>query len=237
MFALKKCCRIRHPIPLNFYITPMPPKHFALAVLFFAFFACSGDNTFTYGGQTYKTVKICEQVWFAENLNYEAEGSVCYDNNPDNCAKYGRLYNWETAMKVCPEGWHLPSNDEWDELYRFADFPRTFLHPSNQIADENLKAARGWHSSSGNGKDKYGFSALPGGCGRSEGRFKDVDEFGEWWSSSENENHNNKAYIYRINGGFVNWSIYKGDLSSVRCLQDGSAKCPCKCINAIDVPP
>jgi hypothetical protein len=72
---------------LNFYITPMPPKHFAFAVLFFAFIACCGNDTITYGGQTYKTVQIGEQVWFAENLNYEAESSVCYENNPANCAK------------------------------------------------------------------------------------------------------------------------------------------------------
>ncbi|MDR1829811.1 MAG: hypothetical protein LBQ76_03475 [Candidatus Fibromonas sp.] len=50
----------------------MPPKHLALAILLFAFTAHSGDNTLTYGGQTYKTVKIGKQTWLAENLNYEA---------------------------------------------------------------------------------------------------------------------------------------------------------------------
>jgi uncharacterized protein (TIGR02145 family) len=104
-------------------------------------------------GKEYKTVKIGEQVWMAENLNYDAEGSVCYENNPANCAKYGRLYNWETAMKICPKGWHLPNFKEWDKLYRFADGNKGTESPYNsKTAGKYLKANGGWNED-GNGTE------------------------------------------------------------------------------------
>lgn len=52
----------------------------------------------------------------AENLNYNSENSFCYDELKSNCDKYGRLYIWEIAKNVCPDGWHLPSDREWKIL-------------------------------------------------------------------------------------------------------------------------
>jgi len=131
-------------------------------------------------GKTYKAVEIGTQTWMAENLNYEVKGSICYNDDPAYCEKYGRLYDWATAMKlpvkcnsgyctkqvenphrgICPEGWHLPNREEWQTLVDFAG--------GKEYVRKKLKAKTGWNNyegQTGNGTDNYGFAALPGGAG------------------------------------------------------------------------
>jgi uncharacterized protein (TIGR02145 family) len=171
--------------------------------------------------KSYKTVKIGEQVWFAENLNYNAKGSKCYDNKESNCDKYGRLYDWETAMKACPSGWHIPSNADWDKLMRYVDGSTGTESPYNsETAGKYLKATSGWNDG-GNGTDAHGFSALPGGRGDSGGYFDDVGGYGYWWSASGYGSDD--AYIRRMIY-YLERALYNNDekygLRSVRCLQD-----------------
>jgi uncharacterized protein (TIGR02145 family) len=184
----------------------------------------------SYQGKSYEAVLIGEQVWFAENLNYEAEGSKCYaegvanvsaDSIAKNCDAYGRLYDWATANAVCPAGWHLPSNAEWDALFRFADGTNGTSSPYNSpTAGRYLKATSGWNSG-GNGEDTYGFAALPGGSGYSGGSFYDVGNYGDWWSASEY--YSDYAYYRYMGYGYeyASWNYDdKGYLFSVRCAQD-----------------
>ena len=174
----------------------------------------------------YKIVKISEQTWMAENLNYETEGSKCYDSKPENCTKYGRLYDWTTAMTVCPSGWHLPSDDEWKVLENVA---------GKNVAGNKLKAKSGWGNKNLkddiNGTDEYGFSALPGGSGTSGAGFNfvGIGYVGNWWSAT-------LPYYRQINkhSNVFRYNSNKFNLYSVRCLQDGSAtKVYNKCNNQL----
>ncbi|MDR0517805.1 MAG: fibrobacter succinogenes major paralogous domain-containing protein [Fibromonadaceae bacterium] len=178
----------------------------------------------------YKYVDINGQVWMAENLNFEADGSRCYDDDTGgdsegNCVKYGRLYNWNTAVDVCPSGWRLPSNEDWDKLFRFVDdITSTSIPYNSPTAGKYLKATSGWddyEGISGNGTDAHGFSALPGGTVVG-GNFVLVGRYGIWWSDSERDSDDH-AYIWSMayEEEKVRWNYdYKSALFSVRCLQD-----------------
>jgi uncharacterized protein (TIGR02145 family) len=162
-------------------------------------------------GRVYKTVEIGGVVWFAENLNFAAEGSVCYGNDPANGDKYGRLYDWETALKACPAGFHLPSDDEWKALVNYAG--------GQEKAGKKLKSNAGWNNND-NGPDYYGFSALPGGYGNSDGSFHGAGGYGLWWSGKKYGTGAGDRYmIYEKER--VDWGcVRESPLFSVRCVAD-----------------
>jgi len=127
---------------------------------------------------TYKTVKIGNQVWMAENLKYKAEGSHCYDDVDSNCVKYGPLYDWATAKNVCPTDWRLPTKKEMETLLAAAS--------GGSTAGKVLKSKTGWPKDNdgfdGNGTDDYSFSALPGGRWEDGGPYSGVGISAYFWS-------------------------------------------------------
>jgi uncharacterized protein (TIGR02145 family) len=123
----------------------------------------------------------------------------------------------------------LPSNEEWDKLYRYADGDKGTGRPyKSKTAGKYLKSREGWKDNegkSGNGTDAYGFSALPGGYGDSGSNFYNAGSYGFWWSASEN--NGSFACLRRMYYNYedAGWNfIDKYNLNSVRCLQDGGAK-------------
>lgn len=190
-------------------------------------------------GQTYKTVQIGSQVWMAENLNYEVDdGSFCYHDSVEYCCKYGRLYNYSAAMSACPSGWHLPTIEEWDVLYKIADdYDGDDYY---ERVGHYLKSTTGWvwdyddDELAGNGIDVFGFSAVPGGYGT---HYKDQECCGEsmnccylevgseayFWSSSQF--YDIDEYYYTVMHSYT--SSFETGVSappkagrSVRCVQD-----------------
>ena len=187
----------------------------------------------------YRYTKIGTQTWMAENLNYDVPDNttdVCYGNNSSNCVTYGRLYNFATVMGlgstcdfgsscasqvqskhrgICPAGWHIPSDAEWDVLRSFAD---PAANGNTNVAGTKLKAASNWNTNSGT--DNYGFSALPGGR-FVYGNFELVGYLGCWWGATEASN--NLAYRRSMahDANNVNRdSPSKTELNSVRCVQN-----------------
>jgi uncharacterized protein (TIGR02145 family) len=179
----------------------------------------TGTFTDTRDGKVYKTVKIGDQIWFAENLSFKADsGCWAYDDNEKFATIYGYLYSFRTAEKVCPKGWHLPTDAEWKQLIDYLG--------GDSIAGAKLKSVHGWNSKSpglfGTTIDPFklannssGFSALPGG----ERYYGDTIEITEMYSPRYHQ-------IYDHLGQYTGWwGGYKGyrDVGTIISLYFDSA--------------
>jgi len=164
----------------------------------------SESNTYT--GQT---VRIGNLTWMAENLNRNTSGSWCYANDLSNCRKYGRLYTWDAAMSACPDGWRLPTQDDWDDLAQAGGDIST--------AGTALKSkAPDW-----DGTNDFGFSALPGGSRSSAGTFLGIGSSGYWWTATDGGSSAGSARGQHMYSGRSNVPEHWGDKAdgfSVRCV-------------------
>jgi len=183
-------------------------------------------------GQLYRTVKIGNQTWMAENLSYKHPGSdsgSCQASSSDTCAKYGRLYTWTTAMDganssasvpsgvrgLCPSGLHVPSIAEWDSLVAFVERDAGVGSGNGGKA---LKASLGWTPV---GSDLFGFRGLPSGYLYTTGNIEYLGVGGGWWSATKSDSLN----AYRRDLGSTYANVYRGTYEkkagfSVRCVQD-----------------
>ena len=204
---------------------------------------CIGKNTvkFNYDsftdsrdGETYRTVKIGNQVWMVDNLRFKTEESYAPGNDETNVAKYGRLYTWTTALDIpadfteqspakdlemyhnirqdnyrgiAPEGWHIPSYKEWEQLLENL--------PKNSNGKE-LRSECFWGVP---GEDSLGFFALPAGYRFDNGSFCRFGKRARFWCKDEY----GKANAYRLsitNNSVDIEGVYRSDALSVRCVKN-----------------
>jgi uncharacterized protein (TIGR02145 family) len=195
--------------------------------------ACIDNN-----GNTYKTVTIGNQVWMAENLRTTkyndgtaipnvtsaaawgtlTTGAYCWYNNDAATyqATHGAWYNWYTVLtgKICPTGWHLPSESEWNIL--------TNSLGGESLAGEMLKTSTGWNNRDGkigNGSNSSGFSGLPSGYRLDNGTFFGMGDGGDWWSTTID--NSNQALFFHLSywdGQAFKFYYPKSFGFSIRCL-------------------
>jgi uncharacterized protein (TIGR02145 family) len=190
-------------------------------------------------GNFYKTVQIGNQVWMAENLrttklndgtaiplvtdntawgNLTTPGYCWYENDKATYGNtYGALYNWYAVNtgKLCPTGWHVPSDGEWTIL-------RDYLG-GESVAGGKMKEAgtTHWQSPNTGATNESGFSALPGGFRFADGSFYNVGGTGYWWSSTEFESYWAKhPYLLSNYSGMFQSGYFKNIGLSVRCVRD-----------------
>lgn len=179
----------------------------------------------------YRTVRIGTQIWMAENLDHEVDGSWWFDNSEDSGKKYGRLYTWAATLDlpascnagcaslvqpkhqgICPDGWHIPSDAEWDALM-------TTIGGSDSAA-KRIKSRAGWFNL-GNGTDAYGFRAMPGGYRHFQAHFDYPSTYGYWWSATDFDGTNAWFRFMKYGSPQVFRGKNSKDLGlAARCVQD-----------------
>ena len=196
--------------------------HSSFAVVAFAFLltSCSESFTDSRDGLSYDVVKIGDLTWMAENLNFEMAGSFCPEGDSRNCKRLGRLYSWAEAKSVCPDGWRLPTKEDFEALVA-AMSEDAAQSPSQSRAGAALKAKDGWFKK-GNGSDALGFKALPAGYRGADGKFDGIGGYAYFWSATEDaENRESNAFYLFLSFSSDVASINafaKEDYRSVRCV-------------------
>ncbi len=201
-------------------------------------------------GHTYKTIKIGNQTWTADNLSYlpkvspSSMGSQItshyyvfdYEATDPNVAKtteafqsYGVLYNWVAAVKACPMGWHLPNDNDWTSLVKYLQDNGYGFEGSGNGIGKSIASISGWYSSTNKGEvgneqennNSSGFAAIPAGYRKPNNTFTYLHSNAEFWSATEDDFDNSGLW------GLTYCSVkpirvtYGKDFGvSVRCLKD-----------------
>ena len=166
-------------------------------------------------GSEIGVVEIGGTVWMSENLNFDAQsGCWCYDNKPSNCEVYGKLYEWETALKACPDGWRLPAEAEVLALMNKLG--------GGDVAGGKMKekGTAHWTRPNSSATNSSGFTALPAGS-YLNGKFDLLGYMGTWWMADEKSKTSAKCFTVCCESGDLFIITNKKQTAlSVRCVKD-----------------
>ena len=190
-------------------------------------------------GNLYHTVTIGSQIWLKENLqvmkytNLDAitnitgindwanlsSGAYCnYDNNTSNVSIYGRLYNWyavHDSRKVCPTGWHVPSNDEWNTLITNLG---GYAAAGGKLKETGTVH---WNTPNTGASNSSDYTALPGGYRYATGSFFDLKDGGYFWTSTGAGNNAYSWELFHDDEAIYNSSNNDAKNGyTVRCIKD-----------------
>ncbi len=218
------------------YITNEVGTSYGDEVSFTTLYVDGTTGTVTYNGYTYKTVYIANREWFAENLrttkynnntdiplvtddnewNNLTTPAYCWYNNDQSTYgnTYGALYNWYTVNtgELCPDGWHVPTDDEWIEL---KDYVHGVTFSLKEVGTEH------WESPNYAASDDFGFTALPGGMRPNV--FLNIGSHGYWWSATEDTTtdvEKSWSIIFQDSPTIRRVGFSKERGLSVRCIKD-----------------
>ncbi len=153
-------------------------------------------------GQQYKIFEANGLWWMGQNLNFATPGSWCYALEDEKCTDFGRLYPWPEAMAACPEGWHLPNDEEWRSLIDY--------YGGVHYAGKELKQG-----------GASGFNAVFSGYRDKAGFFGKINESAYFWSSTtQNDEYASFKGIYNSVDNVGTYTYPKKDGFSVRCVKN-----------------
>jgi uncharacterized protein (TIGR02145 family) len=176
-------------------------------------------------GNRYATVRIGHQTWMAENLRTDLPHSYCFEDVPLHCDLFGRLYPWYVAVDGCPDGWHLPTDDEWKQMEIHLGMDSTEAHfaylRGEGVGGKLRSVTYHWDFFNDGATNESGFSALPGGPRYRLGQYGITGHNGTWWTATEvdsvmawfryvGHSHTKVGRLYNE----------KMDGHSVRCVKD-----------------
>jgi len=165
-------------------------------------------------GRQYMTIKIDQQVWMAENLNFKTKrGSSCYADERSNCSIYGRLYTWDVVNTACPDGWHASTQNEWHRLVYFLGGPDS--------AAMHLKLkSRLWNNQNSRDDNSSGFSAIPAGKRDISNASQSMGYYAFFWTATESSDYAWSCYM-SCSGKDIQFNILPRNTGlSLRCVKD-----------------